>query len=58
MAWVGGLLNGRIRRLPGQRTIAAALRHGVDMTRHKFHKTMHAHEGDSAFPLVDAMERR
>ncbi|MBB4591705.1 hypothetical protein FHR61_000908 [Xanthomonas arboricola] len=47
MAWVGGLLNVRIRRLPGQRTIAAALRHGVDTARHKFHKAMHAHEGDS-----------
>ncbi|MBB3806505.1 hypothetical protein [Xanthomonas cannabis] len=44
--------------MPGQRTIAAALRHGVDTARHKFHKAMHAHEGDSAFPLVDAMERR
>ncbi|MBB3821552.1 hypothetical protein FHT03_002841 [Xanthomonas arboricola] len=58
MAWVGGLLNGRIRRLHGQHTIAAALRHGVDPARHKFHKVMHAYEGDSAFPLVDATERR
>ncbi|KHL57156.1 hypothetical protein OZ10_07315 [Xanthomonas cannabis pv. cannabis] len=58
LAWVGVLLDGRIRRLPGQRTIAAALRHGVDMTRHKLHKAMHAHDGDSAFPLIDATERR
>ncbi|MCC4609621.1 hypothetical protein [Xanthomonas campestris] len=55
MAWFGGLLNGRIRRLPGQRTIAAALRHGVDTARHKFHKAM---QPTKAIPLSRSSTQR